>query len=535
MPTFEEAVEARNTADKLKAQKGPLSPDQQQTLDAAEKTFARRTEQNILNKQAGIEKRGGKLHPTTAKALADAQARLAQPPPQSVTRSGDNTAPPNPSATDAQPHGTKGSVSDETRLSKATLSHAPAIAKTMPGEGSQTGGKAVEQSHTPHQGQPPVAPKVPLSSSTPKLTPQQQANIPHITQTAKTLLNNLASVHTPNFKKLQTPIVESADANPRTQSGMWLNADYSIGYHLPTLAAELATHTDHAIPGRIESSFTNLLQASPAYDQPASTSQANKFISQSGTQPGVDAPHPYTKVESGITPHLKEWTRIDGEIQQMENDLLRVISRNDSLAKDRIQTKLFDLEAEKQQLIDQAHQFIAMPTGIRIPFPFTDLSPSSRPAAIRGAALAERYIHPDLLPSMGTVDFDSGRAGQFQGMLLINRSSSPSKVLHEIAHGVEEQSQNVRDKCLKFLRKRAGNEKPQKLALLMQDKDYRSNEIAYEDEFASRGGSHYMGKIYPDGTEILTMGIERLHADPIEFYVNDPEYFQFVIQTLQHP
>lgn len=44
-----------------------------------------------------------------------------------------------------------------------------------------------------------------------------------------------------------------------------------------------------------------------------------------------------------------------------------------------------------------------------------------------------------------------------------------------------------------------------------------------------------MGKIYPDGTEILTMGIERLHADPIEFYMNDPEYFKFVIQTLQHP
>ena len=316
---------------------------------------------------------------------------------------------------------------------------------------------------------------------------------------------------------------------------MWLNADYSIGYHLPTLAAELATHADHAIPGRIESSFNNLLQASPAYDISASASQANKFIAQSGTQPGVDAPNNYTKVESGITPHLKEWVRIDAEIQQMENDLLRVISRNDTFAKDRIQTKLFDLESEKQQLIDQAHQFIVVPKGMRIPFPFTALTPSSRTAAIRGAALAERYIHPDLLPGIGTVDYNDSRAGQFRGMLLINRSSSPSKVLHEIAHGVEEQSQRVRDKCLAFLQKRAGNEKPQKLALLTGDKKYTNDEVAYEDEFVSRGGSHYMGKRYPDGTEILTMGIERLHADPIEFYINDPEYFQFVIQTLQHP
>jgi hypothetical protein len=94
VPTFEEAIAARNTADKLKAQKGPLSPDQQQTLDAAEKTFARRTEQNILNQQAGIEKRGGKLHPTTAKALADAQAILARPGPGGKpgnSRPADNT------------------------------------------------------------------------------------------------------------------------------------------------------------------------------------------------------------------------------------------------------------------------------------------------------------------------------------------------------------------------------------------------------------------------------------------------------------
>ena len=94
VPTFEEAIEARNTANKLKAQKAPLSPDQQQTLDAAEKTFARRTEQNILNQQAGIAKRGGKLHPTTAKALADAQAILARPGPggnQGGPRTADDT------------------------------------------------------------------------------------------------------------------------------------------------------------------------------------------------------------------------------------------------------------------------------------------------------------------------------------------------------------------------------------------------------------------------------------------------------------
>jgi hypothetical protein len=81
VPTLDEAVAARQTAEKLRAQKGPLSPEQQQAQDAAEKTYARKVEDNILMQQAGIEKRGGKLHPTAAKALADARAVLARPGP----------------------------------------------------------------------------------------------------------------------------------------------------------------------------------------------------------------------------------------------------------------------------------------------------------------------------------------------------------------------------------------------------------------------------------------------------------------------
>lgn len=32
-----------------------------------------------------------------------------------------------------------------------------------------------------------------------------------------------------------------------------------------------------------------------------------------------------------------------------------------------------------------------------------------------------------------------------------------------------------------------------------------------------------------------TQGLGRLHRNPVEFYINDPEYFEFVIQTLQQP
>lgn len=61
--------------------------------------------------------------------------------------------------------------------------------------------------------------------------------------------------------------------------------------------------------------------------------------------------------------------------------------------------------------------------------------------------------------------------------------------------------------------------------------------MANKDRFEESGGAYHAGRYSPAeaSTEILTMGIERLNADPIEFYMNDPEYFKFVIQTLQHP
>lgn len=82
IPSFDEAFAASQIIEKIKAQKTPLSLKQQQELDTAEKTFARRTEANILAQKATLEKRGEKIHPTTAAALAKAQATLARPAPR---------------------------------------------------------------------------------------------------------------------------------------------------------------------------------------------------------------------------------------------------------------------------------------------------------------------------------------------------------------------------------------------------------------------------------------------------------------------
>ena len=87
-----------------------------------------------------------------------------------------------------------------------------------------------------------------------------------------------------------------------------------------------------------------------------------------------------------------------------------------------------------------------------------------------------------------------------------------------------------------FLWKRAQGEKPKLLFELDAKGDYDADEVAYEDEWIKKGGNPYAGKYMPTGgTEILTVGIERLHNNPALFMLTDPEYFDFVVSTLRYP
>jgi len=153
-----------------------------------------------------------------------------------------------------------------------------------------------------------------------------------------------------------------------------------------------------------------------------------------------------------------------------------------------------------------------------------------------GARLAIRYSHASLLPKVDVAHRPSGRPAYRDGVIHMHESAIESKIMHETTHGTEVQNPAVLAAAVAFLRHRAGTERPKRLRDLIGRKEYRSDEYAYEDQFAARGGDHYMGKDYGgEATELLTEGIERLHADPVEFMQNDPEYFRFILQTLQHP
>jgi hypothetical protein len=63
--------------------------------------------------------------------------------------------------------------------------------------------------------------------------------------------------------------------------------------------------------------------------------------------------------------------------------------------------------------------------------------------------------------------------------------------------------------------------------------DFESNEIAYPDKFVSP----YVGKVYPDATEVISMGLERV-ASPqrlVDFASTDPDHFAYTVGILRNP
>lgn len=111
----------------------------------------------------------------------------------------------------------------------------------------------------------------------------------------------------------------------------------------------------------------------------------------------------------------------------------------------------------------------------------------------------------------------------------IDSDSPPEVIAHEITHSIEWARPDIALKNAEFLMRRSEGKPPAQLS------GHPTGEVGFSDSFEERGGSSYSGRIYPGfpQTEVLTVGIERLDRDPLDFFQRDREYFEHVINTLQ--
>ena len=115
------------------------------------------------------------------------------------------------------------------------------------------------------------------------------------------------------------------------------------------------------------------------------------------------------------------------------------------------------------------------------------------------------------------------RSYHHAGMVYLSRNAKKGVMVHEMGHCIEAMNKSVHRKCQEFLDKRTAGE------VAKQIPGYGRGEMAKFDKFQDP----YCGKIYKNATEILSMGLGFLYSNAAEFAENDPEYFEFVVDTLR--
>jgi len=127
----------------------------------------------------------------------------------------------------------------------------------------------------------------------------------------------------------------------------------------------------------------------------------------------------------------------------------------------------------------------------------------------------------------------TNRSYYWKNVVYVNKYSSIETIIHELGHHLELSNKSIFEKAISFYKRRTKNSILESLKHLTGE-NYSSDEKTRKDDFMHP----YMGKEYLDkngeilATEIISMGIQYLYADPLAFANGDPDFFDFIIEIL---
>jgi hypothetical protein len=114
----------------------------------------------------------------------------------------------------------------------------------------------------------------------------------------------------------------------------------------------------------------------------------------------------------------------------------------------------------------------------------------------------------------------------------LNKADEKRVVAHEVAHVLEMNNPSVYQAAVAFRERRTQGEKTQSLRSATGVANYGAGERTRADKFLHP----YMGKEYPSymgATEIISMGLEYMYAEPVRFARDDPDYFDFIYTLMR--
>lgn len=166
----------------------------------------------------------------------------------------------------------------------------------------------------------------------------------------------------------------------------------------------------------------------------------------------------------------------------------------------------------------------------------SSLGPVRRQAVLDGLDGFRQLVDQSLVERVNVVarpperkHVAGGRSYYRDGKIFMAKSAPPRVVVHEMGHLLEDASPQLHDAVLKFYDRRTAGEKLQSLRLLTR-LDYKPHEMTRPDDWFNP----YVGKDYGGRfTEVVSMALESIYADPFKLASIDPEFFEFIFKAVR--
>lgn len=130
-------------------------------------------------------------------------------------------------------------------------------------------------------------------------------------------------------------------------------------------------------------------------------------------------------------------------------------------------------------------------------------------------------IRAEPIPGGGWRAYHSG------DMMAVRPNEDAATYIHEYGHHLESQNGDtlgVISKAFAMSQLEKSNQSPKHLG-----SSYEPHEVGEQDEFLLA----YSGKFYNhDASEVLSMGVQHLYEDPVNFYEKSPEHFKYTLAAL---
>jgi SPP1 gp7 family putative phage head morphogenesis protein len=226
------------------------------------------------------------------------------------------------------------------------------------------------------------------------------------------------------------------------------------------------------------------------------------------------------------------------DVDSATRSLLRVEREQLSTAIDAARKELEDVVLVERQMlkVENGVKVEIDELGSKGSFPKTKPDRRRRVNEVRAAY--ETLVDAKAWPAGTKIAFrqSTARANYWDRVVKVNLDTDNERgtIAHEIAHGLEILNKDNLRQANEFLDYRTPGERPISLKKLLPRSGYGTKEKARPDKFQDA----YVGKIYGEqgkqyATEVISMGVQYLYENPLQFAEADPEYFEFILHIVR--